>query len=99
MGSTPMDSAGPEAAGTPAEPALWNGFANMASLAGHTVTVVRGEGSWVYDDHGRAYLDALASLWYCNVGHGRAELADAAAAPWARIPSRSRSPGRTPITA
>jgi len=80
MGSTPMDSAGPEAAGTPAEPALWNGFANMASLAGHTVTVVRGEGSWVYDDHGRAYLDALASLWYCNVGHGRAELADAAAA-------------------
>ena len=80
MGSTPMDSAGPEAAGTPAEPALWNGFANMASLAGHTVTVVRGEGSWVYDDHGRAYLDALASLWYCNVGHGRAELADATAA-------------------
>ena len=80
MGSTPMDSAGPEAAGTPAELALWNGFANMASLAGHTVTVVRGEGSWVYDDHGRAYLDALASLWYCNVGHGRAELADAAAA-------------------
>jgi len=80
MGSTPMDSAGPEAAGTPAEPALWNGFANMASLAGHTVTVVRGEGSWVYDDHGRAYLDALASLWYCNVGHGRAELAGAAAA-------------------
>jgi len=80
MGSTPMDSAGPEAAGTPAEPALWNGFANMASLAGHTVTVVRGEGSWVYDDQGRAYLDALASLWYCNVGHGRAELADATAA-------------------
>ena len=80
MGSTPMDSAGPEAAGMPAVPTLWNGFANMASLAGHTVTVVRGEGSWVYDDHGRAYLDALASLWYCNVGHGRAELADAAAA-------------------
>ena len=80
MGSTLIDPAGPEAAGAPAGPALWNGFANMASLAGHTVTVVRGEGSWVYDDHGRAYLDALASLWYCNVGHGRVELADAAAA-------------------
>jgi putrescine aminotransferase len=40
---------------------------------------VRGEGSTVFDDTGRAYLDALASLWYCNVGHGRAELADAAA--------------------
>ena len=51
---------------------LWNPFANMASLDGHAVTMVRGEGCWVFDDHGRPYLDALASLWYCNVGHGRA---------------------------
>ncbi len=80
MGSKPIISTAPQSAGAPAEPVLWNGFANMASLAGHTVTVVRGEGSWVFDDQGRAYLDALASLWYCNVGHGRAELADAAAA-------------------
>ena len=58
---------------------LWNPFANMASLAGQTITMVRGEGCWVVDDQGRRYLDALASLWYCNVGHGRAELADAAA--------------------
>jgi putrescine---pyruvate transaminase len=60
--------------------ALWNGFANMASLAGRTVTIVRGEGATVFDAAGRAYLDAIASLWYANVGHGRAELADAAAA-------------------
>jgi putrescine aminotransferase len=80
MGSKPIISTAPQSAGAPAEPVLWNGFANMAGLAGHTVTVVRGEGSWVFDDQGRAYLDALASLWYCNVGHGRAELADAAAA-------------------
>jgi putrescine---pyruvate transaminase len=64
---------------TARQPALWNGFANMASLAGHAVTIVRGEGAWVFDTDGRAYLDALASLWYCNVGHGRGELADAAA--------------------
>jgi len=80
MGLKPWDSSRPDGAGIPAEPVLWNAFANMASLAGHAVTIVRGEGSTVYDDHGRAYLDALASLWYCNVGHGRAELADAAAA-------------------
>jgi len=80
MGSKPQDSSGPYGADLPAEPVLWNGFANMASLAGHAVTIVRGEGSTVYDDHGRPYLDALASLWYCNIGHGRAELADAAAA-------------------
>ena len=60
--------------------ALWNPFANMASLDGNAVTMVGGEGSWVFDDQGRCYLDAIASLWYCNVGHGRAELADAAAA-------------------
>src|SRR5262249_28082393 len=34
---------------------------------------------------GRSYLDAIASLWYCNVGHGRRELADAAAAQMTEI--------------
>jgi adenosylmethionine-8-amino-7-oxononanoate aminotransferase len=41
------------------------------------ITLVRGEGSTVFDDEGRAYLDGMASLWYCNAGHGRAEIADA----------------------
>jgi putrescine---pyruvate transaminase len=59
---------------------FWNPFADMARLAGRQLMIVRGEGSTVYDDQGRAYLDAIASLWYCNVGHGRPELADAAAA-------------------
>ena len=65
--------------------ALWNPFANMSTLAGHAITIVRGEGSTVYDADGRAYLDALASLWYCNVGYGRTELADAAAAQMRQI--------------
>ncbi len=39
---------------------------------------MRGSGSTVWDDEGKAYLDATASLWYCNIGHGRAELAEAA---------------------
>ena len=64
---------------------LWNPFANMATLAGKAITIVRGEGSTVYDAGGRAYLDALASLWYCNVGYGRTELADAAAAQMREI--------------
>ena len=62
------------------ETALWHPFATMATVPGHTVTMVRGEGSTVYDASGRSYLDAIASLWYVNVGYGRAELADAAAA-------------------
>jgi adenosylmethionine-8-amino-7-oxononanoate aminotransferase len=41
------------------------------------ITIVRGEGAAVFDDTGKRYVDGLASLWYCNVGHGRAEIADA----------------------
>jgi putrescine aminotransferase len=44
------------------------------------VSVVRGEGVHVWDADGNRYLDASASLWYCNVGHGRAEIADAVSA-------------------
>ena len=60
---------------------MWNGYGNMAGLsAGGLVTITGGSGSTVTDSAGRSYLDALASLWYCNIGHGRAEVADAAAA-------------------
>jgi len=41
------------------------------------VTIVRGEGAGVFDADGRRYVDALASLWYCNVGHGRREVIEA----------------------
>jgi putrescine---pyruvate transaminase len=69
---------GPGPDGTAGRPAFWNGFANMANL--RPVTIERGEGVTVVDTEGRRYLDAIASLWYANVGHGRTELADAAAA-------------------
>jgi putrescine---pyruvate transaminase len=41
---------------------------------------VRGQGAVLTDATGREYLDGLACLWNVNVGHGRAELAEAAAA-------------------
>ncbi|HBH01243.1 MAG TPA: aspartate aminotransferase family protein, partial [Candidatus Rokubacteria bacterium] len=41
---------------------------------------VRGRGATVTDIGGHDYLDGLSGLWNVNVGHGRAELADAAAA-------------------
>jgi putrescine---pyruvate transaminase len=64
-----------------AERAFWNPMANMGAIRERAVlTIVRGEGSTVWDDQGNVYLDAIASLWYCHVGHGRRELADAAAA-------------------
>lgn len=44
------------------------------------VRIVRGDGAVVWDADGSEYLDALGSLWYCNIGHGRVEMADAIAA-------------------
>src|SRR6476646_7263329 len=51
----------------------------MATVRGDEFVLVRGEGVHVWDDAGNRYLDGSASLWYCNVGHGRAEIADAVA--------------------
>jgi adenosylmethionine-8-amino-7-oxononanoate aminotransferase len=51
--------------------------------------ISRGEGAYVFDAEGNRYLDATAGLWFANVGHGRAELADAAAAQMRRIASYS----------
>ncbi len=43
------------------------------------VIFTRGEGALLYDINGREYIDGLSCLWNVAVGHGRAELADAAA--------------------
>ena len=44
------------------------------------IIYVRGRGAIVEDICGREYIDGLSGLWNINVGHGRCELADAAAA-------------------
>ena len=46
-------------------------------LADEFLCLVRGDGALVYDDAGREYVDAMASLWFCAAGHGRTEIADA----------------------
>ena len=46
----------------------------------NTVVYVRGRGVTVADSDGHEYIDGLSGLWNVNVGHGRHELADAAAA-------------------
>ena len=42
--------------------------------------IARGEGALIWDTDGTEYVDAMASLWYCAAGHGRADIADAVAA-------------------
>jgi adenosylmethionine-8-amino-7-oxononanoate aminotransferase len=39
--------------------------------------IVRGEGCWLYDADGRAYLDGVGGAFVVNVGHGVREIADA----------------------
>ncbi len=60
---------------------LWMHFTRMGAYADAEVPViVRGDGCYVYDEHGKRYLDGLSALYCVNIGHGRAELGDAAAA-------------------
>ncbi|MGH8994214.1 MAG: aspartate aminotransferase family protein [Acidimicrobiia bacterium] len=59
---------------------LWMHFTRLSSYGDHEVPViVRGEGPYVWDRHGRRYLDGLSGLFVVQVGHGRKELAEAAA--------------------
>jgi adenosylmethionine-8-amino-7-oxononanoate aminotransferase len=59
---------------------LWMHFSRMGSYEDHEVPViVRGEGAYVWDQHGKRYLDGLAGLFTSQLGHGRTELAEAGA--------------------
>ncbi len=61
---------------------LWMHFTRMGSFDdSHAVPVIsRGEGCYVFDEHGKRYLDGLSALYCVNVGHGRSEIGAAAAA-------------------
>lgn len=59
---------------------LWMHFSRHSSHEGAEIPmIVRGEGSYIYDVHGKRYLDGLAGLFVVQAGHGRSELAEAAA--------------------
>ena len=60
---------------------LWMHFTRLGGFADHDVPVIaRGEGCYVVDQNGKRYLDGLSGLFTVQVGHGRAELAEAARA-------------------
>ena len=69
---------------------LWHPFSDMGLVesAGEFV-LTRGQGVYVWDVDGRRYLDATAGLWFANIGHGRAEVADAIAAQTRRLAAYS----------
>ncbi len=59
---------------------LWMHFTRMGAYADNEVPIiVRGEGAYVWDEHGNRYLDGLSGLFCSAAGHGRAEFGEAAA--------------------
>jgi putrescine---pyruvate transaminase len=68
---------------------LWHPFADMGAVRHAELVIERGEDVWVWDSDGQRYLDATASLWYANVGHGRTEIAEAVARQLAKLEAYS----------
>ena len=59
---------------------LWGHFTPLRPAPGHEPLIIeRGDGCYVWDNEGNRYLDALAGLFTVQAGHGRVELAEAAA--------------------
>jgi adenosylmethionine-8-amino-7-oxononanoate aminotransferase len=60
---------------------LWMHFSRMGSYSADSEIpiIVRGDGCYVFDEHGNRYLDGLSALFCVNAGHGRSELGEAAA--------------------
>jgi putrescine---pyruvate transaminase len=70
-------------------PAFLHPFAKPAAGSETFMTVDRGEGAAIFDRAGKRYVDGIASLWYCGVGHGRKEIADAVSAQMMKMETYS----------
>lgn len=66
---------------------MWHPFVAMGAVRTAEFVVARAKDMWVWDIERQRYLDATASPWYANVGHGREEIIEAIAA-------QLREPGR-----
>ncbi|HEX3907219.1 MAG TPA: aspartate aminotransferase family protein [Mycobacteriales bacterium] len=87
MTTTPQDPTPSTGSSTAEEQALqdaarrhlWMHFTRMSTYADHDIPIIaRGEGPYVWDSHGKRYLDGLSGLFVVQAGHGRHEMADAA---------------------
>jgi adenosylmethionine-8-amino-7-oxononanoate aminotransferase len=60
---------------------LWMAMANMGKFTDDSPVpiIVRGQGCYVWDSNGKRYLDGISSLFTVQLGHGRTDLAEAAA--------------------
>ncbi len=80
MSTSPMDHDHHQRLQKSARDHLWLHFSRMGAYQDHQMPIiVKGEGAYIWDAEGRRYLDGLAGLFVTQVGHGRQELAEAAA--------------------
>ena len=85
MAATPQTATQPPGTGTStlqelAKRHLWMHFTRMGAYEDQEIPVlVKGDGCYVWDEHGNRYLDGLSALFCVNAGHGREELGEAAA--------------------
>ena len=63
----------------------------------HPILMVEGRNEMLIDADGKEYIDGLSSLWNVNAGHGRKELADAAAQQMAKLAFASAYAGASNI--
>ena len=78
MTTIEADTVATHGLGAKANRHLWGHFARHGE--GITPPIItRGEGVTIWDDKGKSYIDGLSGLFVVQVGHGRKELAEAAA--------------------
>ena len=60
---------------------LWLHFSRMGAYSddAEIPIIVRGEGCYLWDEHGNRYFDGLSALFCSNIGHGRQEVGQAGA--------------------
>jgi 4-aminobutyrate---pyruvate transaminase len=62
-------------------------YTNLATLRdGGPLILERGEGVFVYDTEGKAYIEGMAGLWCTALGYGNAELVEAATVQLRKLP-------------
>lgn len=64
---------------------FWHPQALMSRVKNDETVIDRADGNYVWTEDGHRLLDAVASLWYANIGHGRTEIADAVAAQMRKL--------------
>jgi adenosylmethionine-8-amino-7-oxononanoate aminotransferase len=71
--------------------ALWNPQAHMPSARSKRLVITDGDGAWLSTSTGQRLLDATASLWHANIGHGRERIARAAYDQMRKLETSARS--------